>query len=184
MIRRPPRSTQSRSSAASDVYKRQVAGPRLASLRDRTRSRGRSSRHIHTSATHHTVRGFRSPFSAPPERYSSTQNLLKILGDAVRPKEVGRKRSTLVRSRPRPEPESEPRPEPASSGAEAKHKLARPRSPTGTSVLRGRSKAQARSSRKPDWWERPASSEAEAKHKLARPGSPTGRLRSRQRAHV
>ncbi len=26
MIRRPPRSTQSRSSAASDVYKRQVAG--------------------------------------------------------------------------------------------------------------------------------------------------------------
>src|SRR5680860_798518 len=28
MIRRPPRSTQSRSSAASDVYKRQVAEPR------------------------------------------------------------------------------------------------------------------------------------------------------------
>src|SRR5450756_933578 len=27
MIRRPPRSTQSRSSAASDVYKRQVVGP-------------------------------------------------------------------------------------------------------------------------------------------------------------
>src|SRR5680860_716125 len=27
MIRRPPRSTQSRSSAASDVYKRQVDGP-------------------------------------------------------------------------------------------------------------------------------------------------------------
>src|SRR5450756_1494185 len=27
MIRRPPRSTQSRSSAASDVYKRQVKGP-------------------------------------------------------------------------------------------------------------------------------------------------------------
>eukprot|EP00657_Telonema_sp_P-1_P012971 TRINITY_DN98_c0_g1_i3.p2 TRINITY_DN98_c0_g1~~TRINITY_DN98_c0_g1_i3.p2 ORF type:complete len:101 (+),score=42.24 TRINITY_DN98_c0_g1_i3:132-434(+) len=27
MIRRPPRSTQSRSSAASDVYKRQVANP-------------------------------------------------------------------------------------------------------------------------------------------------------------
>ena len=27
MIRRPPRSTQSRSSAASDVYKRQVAYP-------------------------------------------------------------------------------------------------------------------------------------------------------------
>src|SRR5680860_1805672 len=31
MIRRPPRSTQSRSSAASDVYKRQVAGRRGAS---------------------------------------------------------------------------------------------------------------------------------------------------------
>src|SRR5680860_1340388 len=30
MIRRPPRSTQSRSSAASDVYKRQVDGGRLA----------------------------------------------------------------------------------------------------------------------------------------------------------
>src|SRR5680860_27402 len=31
MIRRPPRSTQSRSSAASDVYKRQgIYGPRLA----------------------------------------------------------------------------------------------------------------------------------------------------------
>src|SRR5450756_3115176 len=27
MIRRPPRSTQSRSSAASDVYKRQLVGP-------------------------------------------------------------------------------------------------------------------------------------------------------------
>src|SRR5680860_1784409 len=29
MIRRPPRSTQSRSSAASDVYKRQAGGPLL-----------------------------------------------------------------------------------------------------------------------------------------------------------
>src|SRR5450756_1555097 len=29
MIRRPPRSTQSRSSAASDVYKRQVLGPTI-----------------------------------------------------------------------------------------------------------------------------------------------------------
>src|SRR5450756_3212593 len=32
MIRRPPRSTQSRSSAASDVYKRQVLGPRRVDL--------------------------------------------------------------------------------------------------------------------------------------------------------
>src|SRR5450756_1982632 len=33
MIRRPPRSTQSRSSAASDVYKRQVGGQQVMSLR-------------------------------------------------------------------------------------------------------------------------------------------------------
>src|SRR5450756_3245725 len=32
MIRRPPRSTQSRSSAASDVYKRQVPGGMLSNL--------------------------------------------------------------------------------------------------------------------------------------------------------
>ena len=32
MIRRPPRSTQSRSSAASDVYKRQKLGIRLVNL--------------------------------------------------------------------------------------------------------------------------------------------------------
>src|SRR5450756_1327360 len=32
MIRRPPRSTQSRSSAASDVYKRQEGGPELPTL--------------------------------------------------------------------------------------------------------------------------------------------------------
>ena len=31
MIRRPPRTTQSRSSAASDVYKRQVVGRRIGS---------------------------------------------------------------------------------------------------------------------------------------------------------
>ena len=47
MIRRPPRSTQSRSSAASDVYKRQApdshrepvqgAGNRLATVRPHTR---------------------------------------------------------------------------------------------------------------------------------------------------
>src|SRR5665213_3832991 len=33
MIRRPPRSTQSRSSAASDVYKRQVMGNALEAIR-------------------------------------------------------------------------------------------------------------------------------------------------------
>eukprot|EP00657_Telonema_sp_P-1_P010219 TRINITY_DN4532_c0_g1_i1.p1 TRINITY_DN4532_c0_g1~~TRINITY_DN4532_c0_g1_i1.p1 ORF type:complete len:131 (+),score=39.37 TRINITY_DN4532_c0_g1_i1:111-503(+) len=33
MIRRPPRSTQSRSSAASDVYKRQVSSPEYTCLR-------------------------------------------------------------------------------------------------------------------------------------------------------
>src|SRR5450756_3232351 len=35
MIRRPPRSTQSRSSAASDVYKRQLHEERAAALKDR-----------------------------------------------------------------------------------------------------------------------------------------------------
>src|SRR5450756_2672386 len=35
MIRRPPRSTQSRSSAASDVYKRQSLGDGPGPLRDR-----------------------------------------------------------------------------------------------------------------------------------------------------
>src|SRR5450756_629143 len=35
MIRRPPRSTQSRSSAASDVYKRQARAPLAASVRRR-----------------------------------------------------------------------------------------------------------------------------------------------------
>src|SRR5450756_2834784 len=43
MIRRPPRSTQSRSSAASDVYKRQAGMDRLAARDDRGRDdrRGR-----------------------------------------------------------------------------------------------------------------------------------------------
>src|SRR5450756_2684570 len=44
MIRRPPRSTQSRSSAASDVYKRQGNGPprrrRVAGLRGRSATLG------------------------------------------------------------------------------------------------------------------------------------------------
>src|SRR5450756_3052541 len=34
MIRRPPRSTQSRSSAASDVYKRQLLGPAREEMSD------------------------------------------------------------------------------------------------------------------------------------------------------
>ena len=38
MIRRPPRSTQGRSSAASDVYKRQPLDIADAALRDRTRA--------------------------------------------------------------------------------------------------------------------------------------------------
>src|SRR5450756_1508245 len=41
MIRRPPRSTQSRSSAASDVYKRQQAGGRPAGERTRQVQTGR-----------------------------------------------------------------------------------------------------------------------------------------------
>src|SRR5680860_1885984 len=40
MIRRPPRSTQSRSSAASDVYKRQVYGGVVQALDGRTHSDG------------------------------------------------------------------------------------------------------------------------------------------------
>ena len=39
MIRRPPRSTQSRSSAASDVYKRQAHGRRRSSVRETARVR-------------------------------------------------------------------------------------------------------------------------------------------------
>src|SRR5450756_1294802 len=44
MIRRPPRSTQSRSSAASDVYKRQLLyGWAAARLADRSRDRHREA---------------------------------------------------------------------------------------------------------------------------------------------
>ena len=43
MIRRPPRSTQSRSSAASDVYKRQVEG----GVVDRAGTFGDPARHHH-----------------------------------------------------------------------------------------------------------------------------------------
>src|SRR5450756_3132177 len=44
MIRRPPRSTQSRSSAASDVYKRQGCGPGLAGFLEAVAGRRRTVR--------------------------------------------------------------------------------------------------------------------------------------------
>src|SRR5450756_2417316 len=60
MIRRPPRSTQSRSSAASDVYKRQ--GLRQGPLW-RTATRAGVSRPLHPSRGH-----LQSPFAGSPRR--------------------------------------------------------------------------------------------------------------------
>src|SRR5680860_1375001 len=57
MIRRPPRSTQSRSSAASDVYKRQIHA-----LGDKVRAR-----HIATKANAHMVPGTTDPVESSEE---------------------------------------------------------------------------------------------------------------------
>src|SRR5450756_224029 len=62
MIRRPPRSTQSRSSAASDVYKRQLTayGPLARTVRD-------AAVFLDATADHLPDGGFSSALDASPE---------------------------------------------------------------------------------------------------------------------
>src|SRR5450756_206326 len=62
MIRRPPRSTQSRSSAASDVYKRQFDLVRLAVL---TARGGQADKHGWPAAADHDYCGWSRPMTIP-----------------------------------------------------------------------------------------------------------------------
>src|SRR5450756_2083054 len=73
MIRRPPRSTQSRSSAASDVYKRQDVGARadLLDARDDVGDLFFGRHLVHDD--HHAQLGLPSPSPGPPT--SSEANL-------------------------------------------------------------------------------------------------------------
>src|SRR5680860_1917521 len=61
MIRRPPRSTQSRSSAASDVYKRQVLWTIVAKVKEHLRQQGLLTRAEMFSRLAETVRERRHP---------------------------------------------------------------------------------------------------------------------------
>src|SRR5450756_1346987 len=107
MIRRPPRSTQSRSSAASDVYKRQVPGSGNGSdgwfsLRTATVYYGHP---VHTPAWHTLNIDFANPAEGPSARVAvETHSAVRpALVDAIRaalaavPPELTTERSTAAR---------------------------------------------------------------------------------------
>src|SRR5680860_1693544 len=69
MIRRPPRSTQSRSSAASDVYKRQVKGP--------YGPYAENLRHVLQAIEGHLVSGYANGGDAPDKELTLVPGAIK-----------------------------------------------------------------------------------------------------------
>src|SRR5680860_1036496 len=95
MIRRPPRSTQSRSSAASDVYKRQVEGLVALTGRGGSTPLSRNPNPASSRAEHAaTPAGSRSALDAglelrEPRLRQSVQDELELIGKLGRGRSIG-----------------------------------------------------------------------------------------------